>query len=83
MKIGDYVTVEDIMNQSACKWVVLVDLVTDDDEAAVLGGTVKIIEDTKTAASRKAKPLYDADIDTLLVPGALGPSVIVGGVFVD
>jgi len=82
MKIGDYVTTEVVMNQSAYKWVVLVDLVIDDGGIGVLGGVIKFIEDTKTEASRKAKTLYEKDVDALLIPGLPDETCILGGVLV-
>jgi len=81
MKIGDYVTVDDIKNQSICRWVVLVDL-KEDIYGGVEGGTIKHIEDTKTEAGDKEAELSMDGIDTILICGALEP-LSVGGVFVQ
>ena len=80
MNIGDYVTVQDIANQTAHRWVVLVDLKTDDD-GDIDGGTIKYIEDTKVKAGNKRAKLSDKGITSLLVSGS-AEGLVVGGVFV-
>jgi len=81
MKIGDYVTVDEIKSQSICRWVVLVDL-TEDGYGGVDGGTIKHIEDTKSVAGDKEAELSMNGVDTILICGALEP-LSVGGVFVQ
>jgi hypothetical protein len=80
MNIGEYVTIQDIKNQTLHRWVVLVDLVTDDD-GDIDGGTVKYIENTKVKAGNKKAKLYDKGITALLVSGST-EGLCVGGVFV-
>jgi len=81
MKIGDYVTVQEIMEQSACRWVVLSDLLIADDYD-VEGGVVRFIEDTKIKAGKNAAQLELNGTPTLLVSGTW-ESLCVGGVFVE
>jgi len=81
MKIGDYVTVQEIMNQSACRWVVLSDLkLTKND--GVKGGIVRCIADTKTEADDAAFELDIDGVDTYVVSGTW-ETLFVGGVFVE
>ena len=80
MKIGDYVTVQEVKNQSECRWVVLVDFVYSEN-GGIEGGTIKYIEDTKVKAGRKTIKLQDKGIMNLLICGAIEP-LSVGGVFV-
>ena len=77
MKIGDYVTVEEIMNQSECRWVVLVDL-KEGVYDSVEGGIIKFIESTKTEAGDKAAELNLSGTEAFLVCGAL-EALSVGG----
>jgi hypothetical protein len=79
MNIGDYVTVQDIKDQTAHRWVVLVDLVIDDD-GDIDGGTIKYIEATKVKAGNKTAKLYDKGITSLLISGST-EGLCVGGVF--
>ena len=81
MKIGDYVTVDEVHNQSVCRWVVLVDLDFSAPYGGLKGGIIKFIEDTKTKAGAKEAELGQ-DVDTILISGALEP-LSIGGVFVD
>jgi len=81
MKIGDYVTTQQIADQSICRWVLLTDFVYG-EFGGVIGGTIALIADTKTEAWEKEVALGLADEDTLLVCGALEP-LSVGGVFVE
>ena len=81
MKIGDYVTVNEIKNQSICRWIVLVDL-KEGFYGGVKGGIIKYIEDTKTKAGDKMAELNLKGIEAYLTCGALEP-LSVGGVFVE
>jgi hypothetical protein len=81
MKIGDYVTVQEIMNQSKCRWVVLTDLELT-PRHGVKGGTVGYIGDTKTEAGDAQYELERDGDDTYLVCGAW-EELVVGGVFVE
>jgi len=81
MKIGDYVTTQEIADQSAHRWVLLTDFVYG-EYSSVVGGTIALIADTKTEAWEKEIALGLVDTDTLLVCGALEP-LSVGGVFVE
>ena len=81
MKIGDYITINEIKSQSICHWVVLVDI-KESLYGGVEGGIIKYIEDTKTKAGDKAAELNLNGVDAYLTCGALEP-VSVGGVFVE
>ena len=81
MKIGDYVTTQEIMNQSKCRWVVLSDLVLGEYNA-VEGGIIRVIADTKKESWEKEVELGLADEDTILIGGS-GQGLIVGGVLVE
>ena len=81
MKIGDYITVEEIKNQSIYRWLVLVDL-KEGIYGGVEGGTIRYVEDTKTKAGNKAAELNLKGIDAYLTCGALEP-LSIGGVFVE
>jgi hypothetical protein len=83
MKIGEYATTDEIMNQSTHKWVVLVDLDIEDGGAQILGGMVKFIEDTKAAADKKTEPLYKNDVDAIIISGLPEEQVILSGVLVE
>jgi hypothetical protein len=80
MKIGDYVTVQDIANQSLDRWVVLVDLLFTDD-GNIDGGTIKYIGKTKAEAGSMTAKLNLKGIPALLVCGDIEP-LSVGGIFV-
>ena len=82
MKIGDYITVQEITNQSVCRWVVLSDLVYN-EYGGITGGIIKVIAGTKKEAWEKEDELGLNDTDTYLVNGTWDDSVIVGGVFVE
>ena len=81
MKIGDYVTVDEIKNQSICRWIVLVDI-KEGNYGGVEGGIVKYISDTKKEAGTVAAKLNLSDIEAFLTCGAIEP-LSVGGVFVE
>lgn len=83
MKLGEFATVSEIMNQAEKKWVVLADLQIIDDTAEVIGGIIKFIENTKNEASKKAERLYENNIDALLVPGLPDEAYCLGGVLVQ
>ena len=80
MKIGDYVTVQEIMNQSECRWVVLAKLEFT-AQNGVKGGIIGYIGETKTEAGDAQYEMESDGADTYLVCGAL-EELVVGGVFV-
>ena len=82
MKIGDYVTVNEIKNQSTYRWVVLVDLDFSAPYGGLEGGIIKYIEDTKTKAGKKESELSLSGIETALICGTL-EHLSIGGVFVE
>ena len=82
MKIGDYVTVQAVKNQSTSRWVVLVDLDFSAPFGGLEGGIIKYISDTKTDAGEKEVELSSHGIDTALICGAFEP-LSVGGVLVE
>ena len=81
MKIGDYVTVQEIADQSEYRWVVLTDFEFGEFDS-IEGGIVRCIENTNAKAGDVAAELELSGIDTLLVCGALEP-LSVGGVLVE
>ena len=81
MKIGDYVTTQEIADQSAYRWVVLSDFVYG-KYGSVIGGTIRYIADTKTEAGNKEFELSADGVETILICGAL-ETLSVGGVFVE
>ena len=81
MKIGDYVTTQEIADQSTYRWIVLSDFVYGEYNGLV-GGTIRYIADTKTEAGDKELELSAKGIETTLVCGAL-ETLSVGGVFVE
>jgi hypothetical protein len=84
MKIGDYVTVQEIMNQSESRWVVISDFIFHDygDYEGLKGGTVRAVAHTKREAGKKATELEHDGIPTLLISGTW-EHLHVGGVFVE
>ena len=80
MKIGNYITTQEIADQSEYRWVVLGDL--QEGEYGIVGGTIRYIGDTKTEAGDAAYELEKSGEMALLVCGALEP-LSVGGVFVE
>ena len=74
-------TIDEVKNQSICRWVLLTDLV-DDIYGGVEGGIITFIEDTKTKAGEKESELCSNGVETFLTCGALEP-LSVGGVFVE
>jgi len=81
MKIGDYVTTQQVADQSLCRWVVLSDFVYG-EYGSLVGGTVRYIADTKTEAGDKELELCANGVETILVCGAL-ETLSVGSVFVE
>jgi hypothetical protein len=81
MKIGDYVTTQEIADQSTYRWVVLSDFVYG-EYGGVIGGTIRYIADTKTEAGDKEVELSERGIETTLVCGTLS-HLNVGSVFVE
>jgi len=81
MKIGDYVTTQEIHDQSECRWVVLVNLV-DDAYGGVDGGIIEHISHTKTEAGKIAAKLNQSGTEAVIICGAF-ESLSVGGVFVE
>ena len=84
MKIGDYVTLDEIGNQSECRWVVLTNLKFVDygDYEGVEGGIINYIADTKSEAGDVWCELEDDGGETLLVCGAF-EELCIGGVIVE
>ena len=80
MKIGDYVTVQEIKNQSECRWVVLSDLVAG-KYGGLTGGIIRFIGDNEDAVNAICGIEADGT-NALLVCGALEP-LCVGSVFVE
>jgi len=81
MKIGDYVTTQEIADQSVCRWVVLSDFVYG-EYGGLVGGTIRYIADTKTEAGNRELEFCADGVETVLVCGALEP-LSVGSVFVE
>jgi hypothetical protein len=81
MRIGDYVTVDEIKRQRVCRWVVLAEI-QEDVYGGVEGGVIQFIEDTKTEAGDKEAGLHAEGMDTILICGATEP-LSMGGVFVE
>jgi len=80
MKIGDYVTVQQIADQSECRWVVLTDLTYGRYNGAE-GGVIRFIGDNEEAGDVAADFNLNGT-DALIVCGALEP-LCVGGIFVE
>jgi len=84
MKIGDYVTIQAIKDQSEARWVVLSDFEYRDyggfDD--IEGGVIRYISDTKREAGHSSDKLHLGGIETLIIRGAIEP-LSVGGVFVE
>jgi hypothetical protein len=79
MKVGDYVTTQEIASQSICRWVVLTDLVESKNFYGIEGGIIHYIADTKDEAGDVWVGL--GDIDSLLVSGSLPEEALcLGGV---
>ena len=83
MKVGDYVTIQAIKDQSVARWVVLTDLVRKDYGycTGTDGGVIRFIGDNEEAGDAAAE-LEDNGIPTLVIRGAIEP-LSVGGVFVE
>jgi hypothetical protein len=81
MKVGDYVTVDEIKSQSICRWIVLTDI-KEGNYGSVEGGVIRFIENTKANAGNKAAELDLKGTETFLTCGAL-ESLSVGGVFAE
>jgi len=81
MKIGDYVTTQEIHNQSEYRWVVLADFV-DDKYGGLLGGIIRHIADTKSEAGDVAAKLNLSGTDATVVCGSW-EELVVGGVLVE
>jgi len=81
MKVGEYVTVQEIMNQSEARWVVLSDI-EPTPRHGVKGGTIRCIAYTKREAGMFAAELAQNDVDTVLISGSW-EELVVGGVFVE
>jgi hypothetical protein len=81
MKVGDYVTVQEIMNQSEARWVVLTDI-EPTPRHGVKGGIVRCVAYTKREAGKVTAELAQAGVDTYLVSGSW-EELVVGGVFVE
>ena len=81
MKIGDYVTLDEIKHQNVCRWIVLVDI-KEGIYGGVEGGIIRHIAETKREAGRIAAKLDLSGTETYLTCGAIEP-LSVGGVFVE
>jgi hypothetical protein len=84
VKIGDYVTVQEIASQCEARWVVLTNWKyrNYDGYEDVEGGIVRYIANTKREAGKAALELEHDGTDAFIVCGALEP-LCVGGVFVE
>jgi len=83
VKIGEYVKIQTIKDQSTARWVVLSDLLFDENGDAD-GGIVRCIESTKSKAGDIAYDLDKNGTENLLVCGALKEyELCVGGVLVE
>ena len=82
MKIGDYVTIDEVKQQSIYRWIVLVDLDFSAPYDGLTGGVIKYIEDSKSKAGIKKAALGEAGVDAILICGA-SDELSVGGVFVE
>ena len=84
MKIGEYVTIQEIKDQSDARWVVLTDFDYQDyggfDD--IEGGIIRCIANTKREAGDASTDLHLNGIDTLIIRGAI-EQLSVGGVFVE
>jgi hypothetical protein len=83
MKVGDYVTIQAIKDQSVARWVVLTDVVVKDYGYCVghEGGIIRFIGDNEEAGDAAAA-LENSGTRTLIIRGAIEP-LSVGGVFVE
>ena len=84
MKIGDYVTIQAIKDQSECRWVVLSNLVFEDygGYEGLEGGIIRCIANTKREAGDFNVELNSDTNPSILICGAIEP-LSVGGVFVE
>jgi len=80
MKIGDYVTVQQIADQSECRWVVLTNLVAG-KYGGTTAGVISFIGDNEEAVDAICEIEADGT-NALLVCGTLEP-LCVGSVFVE
>jgi hypothetical protein len=80
MKIGDYVTIQAIKDQSVARWVVLTDLIVG-EYGGTTGGVIRFIGNNEEAGNLTAE-LSLGGTRALLVCGALEP-LCVGSVFVE
>jgi len=81
MRVGDYVTIDEIKQQDGCRWVVLTDFV-DGKYGGLIGGLIRFIADTKSEAGEVAARLNLGGTDATLVCGSLD-ELVVGGVLVE
>jgi len=81
MKVGTYVTVQEIMDQGECRWVVLSDL-KHGEYYGVEGGIIRCIGHTKAEVGKVAVELERGGIETYLVSGAW-EALVLDGVFVE
>ena len=81
MKIGDYATVQSIINQSDARWVVLSDL-EEGKYDSVEGGIIRCISNTKREARDIAIELELSGVGTYLISGAY-EGLVLDGVFVE
>ena len=79
MTIGELVTIQEIADQKKHRWVVLTDLIAD--EEGIKGGIIRHIEFAIDEAGKKAAELNLKGIPALLVCGDI-EELSVGGIFV-
>jgi len=77
MNIGDYVLIDEIINQSEYRWVVLSPLTYDGDFE--VGGHVYALSQSVADADNAAAAIWDKGEDALILEG-LTPSVVLEGV---
>jgi len=80
MKIGDYVTVQNIANQETLRWVVLKNL-DFNDEGDIKGGVIGFISNSRIEAANASVAMDISGDTTLLVSGATD-TLTVGGVLI-
>ena len=84
MKIGDYVAIQEIKDQSEARWVVLTDLEFRqyDGYDSLESGIVRYIADTKREAGDAICEIEEDGTEAYLLCGAL-EDLCIGGVIVE
>ncbi|MCL1845017.1 MAG: hypothetical protein FWF77_03850 [Defluviitaleaceae bacterium] len=85
MKVGDYVTIQEIKDQSEARWVVLTDLDYRDfgDYEDVEGGIIRHIDDSNGKAWDAWSKFNSEENPSLLIRGAIESLSVGGVVFVE